>query len=446
MMRIGLRLGIVAIILIGLVFVDRKVDAPEGRGEALMTEFGNQLPETPGVAFPAFATGFSVFLGAETDEFDYPKKTADLLDRLASLNVNAVSVVFSVFQDGPDGSEVYALTGTTPTDASLQLFIRAAHTRGIAVMLRPTLDEANLRSVDRWRGQITPKDISTWFRTYGDLIEHYAQLSEDEDVSSLSVGVEFESMEQYHDEWRALIRDVRGVYNGLVTYSYNFQRQDIAFADELDFVGLDAYYPLDASTGATVAELDAAWQPAIQAMARLEQATGKQVVLTEVGLRSQANSFRDPFSINAGGVVSQEDQQAYYGAMCDLISTAIVSTDGAALRAAANAGADVITTLSPGTELRLIGESLIDESGATWQSVLDPVTGQSGFMVTGDLGGRPIYGGVFVWFAYLNALSIDPAIDMDYPPFNKLAEPVLAQCYADRIGHATMATPVAIAN
>jgi hypothetical protein len=446
MMRIGIRLGIVALILLALVFVDRGVDAPSGRGDALMTEYGANPPETPGVSFPAFATGFSVFIGAESDEFDYPKKVADLLDRLASLNVNAVSLVFSVYQDGPEGSEVYARQGSTPTDASLQMFIRAAHARGMAVLLRPTLDEANLRSVDRWRGQIDPGDVTTWFKTYGELIGHYAELCEREQVASLSVGVEFESMEQYHDQWRALIGNVRDDYSGLITYSFNFQRQDVAFADLLDFVGLDAYYPLDAATGATVAELDAAWQPAIDALMRLQQATGKQIVLTEIGLRSQADTFRNPFAVNTEGVVSQEDQATYYAAMCDLISTAQVSTNGTAIRAEANANAAATGNLAAGARVRLIGEPVNDGLGTTWQVVPQPQTGQKGYMTTGDLAGRPIYGGSFVWFAYLDSLAINPATDMDYPPFNKLAEPVLKQCYGERLGRseapATPATSV----
>jgi hypothetical protein len=447
MMRTGIRLGIVAVILLALVFVDRAVDAPSGRGEALMTEYGANLPETPGVAFPAFANGFSVFVGAESDEFDYPKKVGDLLDRLASLNVNTVSLVFSIYQDGPEGSEVYARQGSTPTDASVQVFIRAAHARGMAVLLRPTLDEANLRSVDRWRGQIDPTDVATWFKTYGELIGHYAEICEREQVAGLSVGVEFESMEQYHDQWRALIGDVRDVYNGLITYSFNFQRQDVAFADLLDFVGLDAYYPLEASTGATVAQLDAAWQPPVDALMRLQQATGKQVVLTEIGLRSQADTFRNPFAVNSEGVVSQEDQATYYASMCDLISTAQVSTDGAAIRAEANPNAAVIGQLETGSLVRLVGEPVNDGLGTIWQKVQQPDTGQSGYMATGDLAGRPIYGGSFVWFAYLNSLTIDPATDMDYPPFNKLAEPVLKQCYGDRLGRgSSSATPVAIAS
>jgi hypothetical protein len=410
-----------------------------------LTEYADQLPETAGVPFPPFATGFSVFLGAETDDFDYPKKTADLLDRLASLNVNSVAIVFSVFQDGPAGSEVYTVQGTTPTDASLQLFIRAAHARGISVMMRPTLDEANLRSVDRWRGQIEPKDVGKWFGTYTDLIVHYAELSESEHVASISVGVEFESMEQYHDQWRSLIGEVRDVYTGLVTYSFNFQRQDIGFVDALDFVGLDAYYPLDASTGATVEQLDTAWQPAIDALMRLQTATNKLVVLTEVGLRSQTNSFRDPFQAHAGETVSQEDQRTYYVSMCNLISTAVVSTNGATLRAAADPDSEVIGDLPGGEPVRLAGPPVTGPSGEIWQTILDPVTGKRGFATNEGLTGRPIYGGSYIWFAYLNALTINPATDQDYPPFNKLAEPVLQQCYAERLGLADSgpATPAA---
>jgi hypothetical protein len=444
MSKLAIRLALAIAVIAGLVFADRAISPPKGRGDRLMSDYSAELPKTEGVPFPAFATGFSVFLGAETDELDYPKKTAALLDRLASLNVNSVAIVYSIFQDGPAGSEVYTVQGATPTDASLQLFIRAAHARGMAVMLRPTLDEANLRSVDRWRGQIEPGNVKRWFSTYSELIAHYAELAESERVASLSVGVEFESMEQYHDEWRSLISKVRDGYSGLVTYSFNFARQDYGFADALDFVGLDAYYPLEASTGATVEQLDAAWAPAIAALARLEAATGKEIVLTEVGLRSQTNSFRDPFQAHDNETVSQEDQQTYYRSMCNLISTALVAADGATLRAAADPAGEARASLAPGAAIRLIGPPVTGADGAVWQQVLDPATGSQGFAATSELNGRPIYSGAYVWFAYLNALGIDPATDQDYPPFNKLAEPVLQQCYADRLGLATASPATAV--
>jgi hypothetical protein len=443
MIKLLLRLAVVCGIIAAIALTDRAVSPPSGRGDTLLSEYDEELPETAGVPFPSFATGFSVFLGAETDDFDYPKKTSDLLDRLASLNVNSVAIVFSVFQDGPEGSEVYTVQGSTPTDASLELFIRAAHARGISVMMRPTLDEANLRSVDRWRGQIEPGDVDRWFSTYSDLIVHYAELAETEQVASVSVGVEFESMEQYHDQWRSLIGSVREVYSGLVTYSFNFQRQDIGFVDALDFVGLDAYYPLDASTGATVEQLDAAWLPAVDALRRLETATKKEVVLTEVGLRSQSNSFRDPFQAHANETVSVEDQKNYYASMCNLISTAVVSPNGATLRAAADPGSAMIADLQAGASVQLVGTPVMGPDGAIWQTIFDPSSGKQGFVTNEGLSGRPIYGGSYVWFAYLNALTIDPATDQDYPPFNKPAEPVLRQCYADRLGLTDVATPIA---
>jgi hypothetical protein len=47
------------------------------------------------------------------------------------------------------------------------------------------------------------------------------------------------------DRWKKMIKEVRGTYKGQITYAANFDNyQEVAFWDELDFIGINAYFAL----------------------------------------------------------------------------------------------------------------------------------------------------------------------------------------------------------
>jgi hypothetical protein len=433
---VGVWIRIVAVValLAGVVAIERSVSPNHGTSQALATPA--QSPSAAnGVALPGFGAGFSVFVGEEAGDSDYAANVAALLDRLKGLNANSVALVYSVFQDGPNGSIVSSDSAKAPSDDALRLFIRAAHQRGMAVTLRPTLDEANLNSQNIWRGQITPSDVDEWFSTYGDLMVRYATLAQSEGVAAVSVGVEFESMEQYTAQWTTLISRVRAVYSGEVTYSYNFAVQNLGFADALDFIGVDAYYPLDVQDGATVDQITAAWQPAVSQLKDLEQKTGKPVALTEIGIRSQTNDFQEPWKGHDNQQADQQDQANYFRATCDVISTAQTSAAGASIHSQPDARSTEVEKVAEQTNLRLVGEPVVRDN-IEWQAVRDDGSGTTGFARSSELTGVPIYSGTYIWYATIGSLTYDPSVDQDYTVFGKLAEPVIGQCYAARTGRA----------
>ena len=65
--------------------------------------------------------------------------------------------------------------------------------------------------------------------------------------------------------------------------------ENVLFWDLMDFVGVDAYYPLASTAGSTLPELIAGWQASpvshnITAMlAQLHRQTGKPIMFTEIG-------------------------------------------------------------------------------------------------------------------------------------------------------------------
>jgi hypothetical protein len=65
-------------------------------------------------------------------------------------------------------------------------------------------------------------------------------------VYALSIGLEFKLLSPLTDQWLQLIRDIRAVYTGQLTYCAEATSQEhhhIRFWPELDFIGLDLYIP-----------------------------------------------------------------------------------------------------------------------------------------------------------------------------------------------------------
>ena len=108
----------------------------------------------------------------------------------------------------------------------------------------------------KWRALIEPTDVNVWFENYKNGVIEYAKLCEKYKVEGFSVGSEYRFLTQnYPNKWIELIKEVRRVYTGLLTYGANLNNDErdevhnITFWNYLDFVGLDFYvYPIETGT------------------------------------------------------------------------------------------------------------------------------------------------------------------------------------------------------
>lgn len=260
---------------------------------------------------------------------NYPQTRARaraMMGRLRRLHVSHVRIVFPVRQDGLRSSRVYRDRTDTPTDRRLRAIASEARRRRMKVSLVPLIDEG--RFADGWRGEIEPDDVPAWFESYGALIRRYAKLAKRTRARTLSVGVELESMMRYGNEWRKLIRVTRAVYRGKLSYGVNWsgvasgwsgvsEGRYPSWLERVDTIGIDAYFPLDADAGATVADLRAALGEWSDELAEFKDAyRGKPIVLTEVGIRSQRDAFREPWAWHHGTPMDLDAQRRYYAAYC----------------------------------------------------------------------------------------------------------------------------------
>ncbi|MFQ5766435.1 MAG: hypothetical protein ACE5ID_00395 [Acidobacteriota bacterium] len=285
---------------------------------------GDTFPGAAAVRFPPAGTRLpmaGVCLAAPGRNF-----SSAHLDPLVDNGARWISLTPFGWQRGVHSPRVAFATGSDhmiwgESDEGLGTIARAAHARGQSILLSPHI--WLMGSPGKWRGDIEMReeeDWRQWFETYRAFILHYARLAQKEKMEMLSVGLELtRTTLQREDDWRRLIRDVRRVYDGLLTYSANWYQEpeSIRFWDALDFVGIQAYFPLGNQVSPDLAALQEAWSGPLARLQALAAKTGKRIVFTEVGYKSSRGGTAEPWLWRPQGPVDLDLQVRAYEALFD---------------------------------------------------------------------------------------------------------------------------------
>lgn len=166
------------------------------------------------------------------------------------------------------------------------------------------------------------QDWITFEENYSRYILTFAKIAEEEKVELLCIGTEMSRCLKYRPEfWSSLIREVRKVFSGHLTYAENWDCFDaVPFLSEIDFIGVDAYFPLDSSQTPSTENLIQAWQPYLDKLRALSDSIGKKIVFTEYGYRSADYTAHKPWDFGDKQLkVNEEAQLAAYQAVYNLV-------------------------------------------------------------------------------------------------------------------------------
>ena len=203
--------------------------------------------------------------------------------------------------------------------------IAQAHDRGMKVLLVPHL----WVETGGWRAQIEPGDDAAWRRwadSYRAFVMGWAELARDTRVEMFSVGVELRSWvtTERAPSFAQIVRDVRKVYPGLLTYAANWDDADkTVILGELDVIGINAFYPLSEQTGADVATLVKGGELVADRVAALAQSWKKPVIFTEFGYTTRPDPAVKPWEWPDHMQNVQVDEaaqaKAYFGLLAPLV-------------------------------------------------------------------------------------------------------------------------------
>jgi hypothetical protein len=242
--------------------------------------------------------GACLVLGTEASPGYDPARGAVELERLEALGARWISL-------GPHGRQA-SLDATRIdfpdpgpyrlAEADLVQALRDARARGFRVLWAPHLWITS----DLWRGDIrqrTEDDRQAWFASYAEFVRHHARLAAREHADMLSVGLELGGTIDREAQWRALIREVRGIYPGPLTYAANWWREveAVPFWDAVDWIGVQFFYPLAASPAASEMDLRAGLARIRGELEGVADAADRPYLFTEVGYRSSPAPWVEPW-------------------------------------------------------------------------------------------------------------------------------------------------------
>lgn len=183
-------------------------------------------------------------------------------------------------------------------DSGIVQTIRIAKRLGIRSMLKP---HVWLRNSGKWRSDIqmdSDTEWQEWFDNYRSFILHYAEIAERSSADLLCIGTELHGTVVSKPEiWRNLITEIKKIYHGKLTYAANWNKEveEVVFWDQLDFIGIQAYYPLVGGKNPTVKDLVEGWRPHFRAIQKLSKRYHKRVLFTEIGYKSTADAAISPW-------------------------------------------------------------------------------------------------------------------------------------------------------
>lgn len=143
---------------------------------------------------------------------------------------------------------------------------------------------------ERWAGEISfnEKGWDRWEENYKVFILTMARIAESQGFEMFCIGTEMKSSVQERPEyWTKLIPEIKKVYRGKLVYAANWDNfKNIHFWAEIDYIGVDAYFPLSEQDTPSVGELMFAWEKPKMDLKTLADSLQKKILFTEMGYRS----------------------------------------------------------------------------------------------------------------------------------------------------------------
>lgn len=245
--------------------------------------------------------------GARRGQWTGPEAERSMSLMVERLGVTWTAITFFTLQDTPQSTEIRFREEPTVSDDEVRAAIRGAHARGLRVVLKPVVNCAD----GTWRAHINffDHDVpceprwSEWFASYTEFVVHHARIAEEEGVAMLCIGCEMVQADRREAEWRELVRQVRAVYTGLVTYNCDkYQEDRVTWWDALDVISSSGYYPVDD------------WEAQLDRIAPVVRAHGKPFLFMEAGCPSRTGSPALPNDWALPGEPSEGAQREWYEA------------------------------------------------------------------------------------------------------------------------------------
>ncbi len=225
--------------------------------------------------------------------------TQENVDPVLKVNANYAAVMpfgFIRTLDNPDIVYDTERQWYGETRAGAKQYIELLKSNNIQVMLKP--------QIWIWRGEFTgylkmtsEEDWKKLEDSYRDFILNYAELAQETQCEMLCIGTELEQFIVHRpDYWSTLISEIKEIYQGELTYAANWDEyKRVPFWSQLDYVGVDAYFPVSENKTPTLEDTRKGWQRWKDEIKGVSDTAGKPVLFTEYGYGSVDFAGKEPW-------------------------------------------------------------------------------------------------------------------------------------------------------
>jgi len=182
------------------------------------------------------------------------------------------------------------------TRAGVKQYIETLRKDDISIMIKP--------QIWIWHGEFTgflkmnsETDWKLLEKSYSNFIFEYAKLAEEVNAEVFCIGTELEEFIKNRPEyWSKLIRDIRTVYTGKLTYAANWDEfWRTPFWSEIDYIGIDAYFPVSNMQTPTIEDCIKGWKKHKQGLKKFSEKLDRPILFTEYGYRSVDYTGKEPW-------------------------------------------------------------------------------------------------------------------------------------------------------
>lgn len=141
-----------------------------------------------------------------------------------------------------------------------------------------------------WAGTLTFDSLGwvSFEKNYTDFIMRWAMYADINNIELFCFATELKTVVRKRPEFmKNIIGKIRSVYKGKLLYAANWDDyRRFPFWDDLDYIGVDAYFPISESLTPSPEEVHELWMPFAKELGYFAVKKRKAIIFTEYGYRS----------------------------------------------------------------------------------------------------------------------------------------------------------------
>ena len=213
----------------------------------------------------------------------------DPMNAIKKTNANWVAIIPYAFSRKGKPEVHFEIAGGQwwgETSEGIRESIQLAKAAGLHIMLKP-----QVWIHDHWVGNMDFKTEEEWKRWEDDYKKYILQnvkIAAELQVDMICIATEYNIAAVKREAFfRKLIAEIKSMYSGKLSYCSTWNNyRDIPFWDDLDYIGISAYFPLIDDTTPTIEQLTVEWQKIIRELESFSEKTKKKILFTEFGYLS----------------------------------------------------------------------------------------------------------------------------------------------------------------